>query len=60
VFAESKQVIEPNRVVIERREWERCGLSPIQRMKEKEGISTWELKGQTLMGKEKRWIRNDI
>jgi hypothetical protein len=53
-------VPEPNRVVVERREWKRCRLPPIQRMKEKEGMSTWESKGQTLMGKEKRWIRKDI
>jgi hypothetical protein len=53
-------VPEPNSFVVERKEWKKCGLPPIQRMKEKEGMSTWKLKDQTLMGKEKRWIRKDI
>jgi hypothetical protein len=53
-------VPELNRVVVERREWKKSGFPPIQRTKEKEGMSTWESKGQTLMGKEKRWIRKDI
>jgi hypothetical protein len=52
-------VPEPNRAVVESREWKRCGLPPIQRTKEKEGMSTWNLKDQTIMGKENRWIRKD-
>jgi hypothetical protein len=53
-------VLELNRVVVESREWKRYGLPAIQRMKEKEGMPTWELKDQNLMGKENRWIRKDI
>jgi hypothetical protein len=47
-------VLELNRVVIESRYWKRYGFPPIQRTKEKEGMPTWESKGQNLMGKEKR------
>jgi hypothetical protein len=53
-------VPEPNRVVVESREWKRCGLPPIQRTKEKEGMPAWESKDKILMGKEKRWIKKDI
>jgi hypothetical protein len=36
------------------KKWKRCELPPVQRMKEKEWMSTWESKDQTPMGTWKR------
>jgi hypothetical protein len=49
VFAEAYQVPELHRVFVESGEWKRCGLPPIQRTKDEEGMSNWESKDRTPM-----------